>query len=212
MVLLVAHLQTVVELHLHLHLQDHRPHLQDHLHPRQYLGLPHRHRLPKMAHLLVHLLVHLGLKPPDPPLMDPHIPKKDHQVVHHLELPLQDLQHPHKDQVMLHRPSKGPCPPTDPLLPALPIRLMAHLDHKQVLLDPKDLLVHHQVDLQVVRIVVLQADLKVDPKVDHQVHLLLGHLVDPLVDHRVDPRADPLAGPRGGKKKKKRKGGGGGGH
>lgn len=182
----VVHLQTVVELHLHLHLQDHRPHLQDPLHPRQYLGLPHRHRLPKMAHLLVHL----GLKPLDPLLMDLHIPKKDHQVVHHLELPLQDLQHPHKDQVMPHRPSKGPCPPTDPLLPALPIRLMAHLDHKQVLLDPKDLLVHHQVDLQVVLIVVLQADLKVDPKVDHQVHQLLGHLVDPLADHRVDPLVD----------------------
>lgn len=186
----VVHLQTVVELHLLRHLQDHRPHLQDHLHPRQYLGLPHRHHLPKMAHLLVHL----GLKPPDPPLMDLHIPKKDHQVVHHLELPLQDLQHPHKDQVMPHRPSKGPCPPTDPLLQALPIRLMAQPDHRQVLLDPKDLLVHHQVDL----IVVLQADLKVDPKVDHQVHQLLVHLVDPLVGLQVDLQelhlADHLAG------------------
>ena len=148
-----------------------------------------------MAHLLAHLLVHLGLKPPDPPLMDPHIPKKDHQVVHHLEQPLQDLQHLHKDQVMPHRPSKGPCPPIDPLLLALPILLMAHLDHKQVLLDPKDLLVHHQVDLQVDLTVVLQADLKVDPKVDHQVHQLLGHLVDPLADHRVDPLVDPLADP-----------------
>ena len=68
---------------------------------------------------------------------------------------------------------------------------MAHLDHKQVLLDPKDLLVHHQVDLQVDLTVVLQADLKVDPKVDHQVHQLLGH----LVDHRVDPLADPLLDP-----------------
>lgn len=177
-----VHLQTVVEPHLHLHLQGHQPHLQDHLHPHQYLGLPHHHRLPKMAHLLVHL----GLKPQDPPLMDPHIPKKDPQVVHHLELPLQDLQHPHKDQVMPHRPSKGPCPPTDLLLPALPNRLMAHLDHRQVLLDPKDLLVHHQVDLQVALIVVL--------KVDHQVHQLLGHLVDPLVDPKVGLQVDPLVG------------------
>lgn len=71
---------------------------------------------------------------------------------------------------------------------------MARLDHRQVLMAPKDLLVHHQVDLQVALTVVL--------KVDHQVHQLLGHLVDPLVGlqldllevHLGDPLADHLAG------------------